>query len=48
MIAVVRGEQSHPNPSSDLRLENGDCLVLVGSHEEIDRAFQFLDSDETD
>jgi len=45
VIAVVRGEQSHPNPSSDLRLEPGDCLVLVGSHEEIDRAFQFLDGD---
>ncbi len=45
VIAVVRGEQSHPNPSSDLRLEPGDCLVLVGSHEEIDRAFRFLDGD---
>ena len=45
VIAVVRGEQSNPNPSSDLRLEAGDCLVLVGSHEEIDRAFQFLDGD---
>ncbi len=43
VIAVVRGEQSHPNPPSDLRLEAGDCLVLVGAHEEIDRAFQFLD-----
>ena len=45
VIAVVRGEQSHPNPSPDLRLEPGDCLVLVGGHEEIDRAFQFLDGD---
>ncbi len=45
VIAVVRGEQSHPNPSSDLRLESGDCLILVGSHEEIDRAFRFLDGD---
>ena len=45
VIAVVRGEQSHPNPSSDLILEPGDCLVLVGNHEEIDCAFRFLDSD---
>ena len=47
VIAVVRGEQPHPNPSADLRLEAGDCLVLVGSHEEIDRAFQFLDGEAT-
>ena len=45
VIAVVRGEQSHSNPSADLRLESGDSLVLVGSHQEIDRAFQFLDGD---
>jgi CPA2 family monovalent cation:H+ antiporter-2 len=43
VIAVVRGEQSHPNPSSDFALHDGDCLVLVGSHEQIDRAFRFLD-----
>lgn len=47
VIAVVRGERSHPNPSSDLILEPGDCLVLVGSHEEIDRAFRFLDGEVT-
>jgi CPA2 family monovalent cation:H+ antiporter-2 len=47
VIAVVRGEQSYPNPSSDLRLEPGDCLVLVGGHEEIDRAFRFLDGNAT-
>ena len=47
VIAVVRGEQSYPNPSSDLRLEPGDCLVLVGGHEEIDRAFRFLVGDAT-
>ncbi|MDH3253774.1 MAG: cation:proton antiporter [Acidobacteriota bacterium] len=48
VIAVVRGERSHPNPSSDMLLESGDCLVLVGSHEEIDGAFQFLDGEESD
>lgn len=45
VIAVVRGEQSHSNPSSDLRLEAGDCLVLVGSQQEVDRACQLLDGD---
>lgn len=43
VIAVVRGEESHPSPPADVELEAGDCLVLVGSHEQIDRAFQFLD-----
>jgi CPA2 family monovalent cation:H+ antiporter-2 len=45
VIAVVRGEQSYPNPSSDLLLEPGDCLVLVGSHAEIDGAFRYLDGE---
>ena len=45
VIAVVRGEQPHPSPSSDLRLEAGDSLVLVGGHEEIDRAFRYLDGE---
>ena len=43
VIAAVRGEQSFPNPPPDLILESGDYLVLMGSHEEIDRAFVFLD-----
>lgn len=42
VIAVVRGEVPNPNPAPDTQLEPGDCLVLVGSHEEIDRAFQVL------
>jgi CPA2 family monovalent cation:H+ antiporter-2 len=44
VIAVVRGETSHTNPAPDLELAGGDCLVLVGSHAEIDRAFEYLDS----
>lgn len=43
VIAVVRGEQSQPNPPPDLELEVGDCLVIVGAHEEIDEAFLYLD-----
>ncbi|MEM1177390.1 MAG: cation:proton antiporter [Acidobacteriota bacterium] len=43
VIAVVRGEESYANPSADQVLEDGDCLVLVGGHSEIDDAFQFLD-----
>jgi CPA2 family monovalent cation:H+ antiporter-2 len=43
VIAVVRGEQSHVNPAANLRLEAGDYLVLVGSHDQIERSFIHLD-----
>ncbi|HEX7181584.1 MAG TPA: cation:proton antiporter [Thermoanaerobaculia bacterium] len=43
VIALVRGQQHFPNPKPDLRLEDGDCLVLVGSHGEIGSAFDLLD-----
>ncbi len=42
VIAVVRGETSHPNPPAGMTLEPGDDLVLVGSHEQVDKAFQLL------
>jgi CPA2 family monovalent cation:H+ antiporter-2 len=43
VIAIVRGADSHPNPSPDFEIQNGDCLVTVGGHVEIDRAFSLLD-----
>lgn len=43
VIAVVRGESPRVNPDPTLTLEPGDTLVLVGSHEEIDRAFAHLE-----
>jgi hypothetical protein len=42
VLAVVRGETSHPNPSPETVLAVGDDLVLVGSHADIDRAFVHL------
>ncbi|HVR30431.1 MAG TPA: cation:proton antiporter [Thermoanaerobaculia bacterium] len=45
VIAVVRGEQSFVNPSPELRLEAGDYLVLVGSHDQIERSFVYLDGE---
>ena len=38
MIALVRGEQPLTNPPAETLLEEGDSLVLVGSHGELDRA----------
>ena len=42
VIAVVRGGSSQLNPEPDLSLEPGDCLILMGSHEEVDNAFDYL------
>jgi CPA2 family monovalent cation:H+ antiporter-2 len=41
-IAVVRGEEALTNPGPGFVLEPGDCLVLVGSHAEIEGAVQYL------
>jgi CPA2 family monovalent cation:H+ antiporter-2 len=42
ILAVVRDEEPYPNPGAEMVLEAGDDLVLVGSHAEIDRAFDLL------
>lgn len=42
VLAVVRGEAPQPNPAPETVLAEGDDLVLVGSHEDIDRAFVLL------
>jgi CPA2 family monovalent cation:H+ antiporter-2 len=47
VIAVVRNGRSITNPPPDLELESGDALVLVGSHVEIDGAFDILEKGET-
>lgn len=44
IIAVVRGDRPTTNPSPDLRLEADDSLVLVGSHQEMERAFLWLET----
>ena len=43
VLAVVRDGKPIPNPQAGLRLEQGDTLVLVGSHAEIDAAMALLD-----
>jgi K+/H+ antiporter YhaU regulatory subunit KhtT len=43
IIAVVRGETHVTNPPLEYRLKAGDLLILVGTHAQMDKAFQFLD-----
>ncbi len=39
---MVRGEERFANPPGDMGLMTGDDLVLVGSHEEVERGFDLL------
>lgn len=42
VIAIVRGDKPRTNPPADLRIEEGDILVLFGSHAELDAATEVL------
>ena len=42
VIAVVRGEGSFTSPGAEFGVEAGDTLVLVASHRDMNRAFQYL------
>ncbi len=44
VIAVVRGDESFSSPGAEFSVEPGDTLVLVASHRDMDRAFQYLGS----
>lgn len=44
VIAIVREEKSFTSPSPEFKIREGDTLVLVASHEDMDRAFDFLSS----
>jgi K+/H+ antiporter YhaU regulatory subunit KhtT len=48
VIAVVRGEESFTSPGADFEVREQDTLVLVASHRDIDRAFRYLTTGETD
>jgi CPA2 family monovalent cation:H+ antiporter-2 len=48
VIAVVRGDDSFTSPGADFRVEAGDTLVLVANHRDMDRAFGYLNTGETD
>jgi CPA2 family monovalent cation:H+ antiporter-2 len=42
VIAVVRGEESFTSPGAEFEVQDQDTLVLVASHRDMDRAFQYL------
>ncbi len=42
VIAVVRGEESFTSPGAEFAIEAGDTLVLVASHRDMNRAFDYL------
>ena len=42
VIAVVRGDESFTSPGADFKIREQDTLLLVASHRDIDRAFQYL------
>ncbi|MGH2567894.1 MAG: NAD-binding protein, partial [Bacteroidota bacterium] len=42
LIAVVRNEKPFLMPPPDFRIQPGDILVLVGNHENMDKAFEYL------
>ncbi|MBI5286511.1 MAG: cation:proton antiporter [Deltaproteobacteria bacterium] len=42
VIAVVRKGMARTNPPHDYRIEAGDILILLGSHAELNKAFEVL------
>lgn len=48
VIAVVRGELSFASPGADFLIAEGDTLVLVANHRDMNRAFQLLTTGEAD
>lgn len=42
VIAIVRDEKPFASPSPEFIIEEGDILVLVANHQDMDRAFRFL------
>jgi K+:H+ antiporter len=48
VIAVVRGEQSFTSPGAEFEVKGQDTLILVASHRDIDRAFHYLATGETE
>jgi CPA2 family monovalent cation:H+ antiporter-2 len=48
VITVVKGDKNMTNPPPDLILDSGDSLVIVGSHAQIESAFEYLENGPVD
>ncbi len=46
IIAVVRGEKSFTSPPPEFVIKEGDTLVIVASHADMDKAFLYLEGKE--
>ncbi len=42
VISVVRGNEHHPTPPVDFKFEEGDMVVLMGIHAEVEKAVEYL------
>jgi len=43
IIAIIRDDKPISNPAPDFKLQQGDTLVLMGSHAQMESAFHFLE-----
>jgi CPA2 family monovalent cation:H+ antiporter-2 len=43
IIAIKRGEVIHPSPPADFLINEHDILLLAGTREDVDRAFNYLE-----
>jgi len=44
IIAIIREDKPFSNPAPNFKLQKGDILVLMGSHAQMDSAFNFLEN----
>lgn len=42
VISVVRGNDHHPNPPVDFKFAEGDMIVLMGIHAQVEKAVEYL------
>lgn len=42
VISVVRGNDHYPNPPVDFKFEEGDMIVLMGIHAQVEKAVEYL------
>jgi monovalent cation:H+ antiporter-2, CPA2 family len=48
ILAIIRHNKSYTNPEPELQIEEGDVLVLIGSHAQLDSAYNYIDTQQPD